>query len=171
MFEYSTAVAPAPKSAALLFSALMALSAGPVALAGDDHGDDHHSPFEGQPLLTLMHNMQYYGHKLGLSIDAGNRALQGFYVHEVEEVIEAVGEIESYDGIAISTLLESTLEPAFEQLEGAIEVGDAERIDAAYEGLLQGCNECHKSSNRPYIVIKRSHDNPYPQDFAPKEGS
>jgi len=147
---------------------LLLLLGAPLATAGDDHGG-HHSPFKGQPLLTLMHNMQYYGHKLGLAIDAGNAKLMGFYVHEVEEVIEAVGEIESYDGIAISTLLKSTLEPKFEALEAAIELGDAERIDGAYDGLLSGCNACHKSSNRPYIVIERNRENPYPQRFAAED--
>lgn len=146
---------------------LLLLIAAPMLLAGDDHHGEHHSPFEGQPLLTLMHNMQYYGHKLGLAIDAGNKPLMGFYVHEVEEVIEAVSEIDSYDGIAIATLLESTLKPRFEALEGAIEVGEAERVDAAYDTLLAGCNECHRSANRPYLVIERNRDNPYPQQFKP----
>jgi hypothetical protein len=141
----------------------------PSAIAGEEHHEgEHHSPFEGQPLLTLMHNMQYYGHKLGLAIDAGNSKLMGFYVHEVEEVIEAVSEIESYDGIAISTLLESTLEPRFEALEAAIEVGDPARIDTAYDQLLDGCNACHTSANRPYLVIERNRDNPYPQRFTPE---
>jgi hypothetical protein len=137
------------------------------SIAGDDHGDDHHSPFEGQPLLTLMHNMQYYGHKLGLAIDADNRDLQGFYIHELEEVIDAVGEIESYDEIAIATLLASTLKPAFEELEGAIEVGDPAKVDAAYDALLEGCNGCHNGANRSYIRIERNRENPYPQSFAP----
>jgi hypothetical protein len=116
-----------------------------------------------------MHNMQYYGHKLGLAIDAGNRDLQGFYVHEVEEVIEALGEIETYDGIGIPALLASTLKPAFEDLEAAIEIGDAARIDAAYDKLLEGCNRCHEGSNRAYLVIERNRDNPYPQRFAPRQ--
>jgi hypothetical protein len=151
----------------ILVTLSLALGA-PLAIAGEDHHEgEHHSPFEGQPLLTLMHNMQYYGHKLGLAIDAGNDKLMGFYVHEVEEVIEAVSEIESYSGIAISTLLESTLEPKFEALEAAIEVGEASRIDAAYDQFLEGCNGCHSASNRPYIVIERNRENPYPQRFAP----
>ena len=156
----------------MLKSAMLTIALGTplgAAAAGDDHGHDgHHSPFEGMPLLMLMHNMQYYVHKLGLAVDAGNKPLQGFYVHEVEEVVEAVGEIDHYDGIAIPTLLESTLKPAFEALEGAIEVGDAERVDAAYDRFIEGCNDCHRGAHRPYIVIERRHDNPYPQSFAPR---
>ncbi|MGB5833850.1 MAG: hypothetical protein WBG92_17940 [Thiohalocapsa sp.] len=144
---------------------LMALALPCSAIADEENG--HHSPFEDQPLITLMHNMQYYGHKLGLAIDAGNRDLQGFYVHEVEEVIDAVSAIDSYDGIAISTLLASTLKPAFEVLEAAIEIGDQDSVSAAYGRLLKGCNGCHERANRPYIVIERNRDNPYPQRFAP----
>jgi hypothetical protein len=162
---------PAANSVQPLVLALcMGLSLGVASPTGAEAGEEggHHSPFEGQPLLTLMHNMQYYGHKLGLAIDAGNRDLQGFYIHEVEEVIEAVSEIESYDGIAIPTLLSSTLKPAFEALEAAIEIGDQDKISARYDSLLEGCNGCHQGANRPYIVIERNHDNPYPQSFAVK---
>ena len=161
---------PAPKTAPFLVLAMcLGLSLGlrSTGVCAGEEGD-HHSPFEGQPLLTLMHNMQYYGHKLGLAIDAGNRDLQGFYIHEVEEVIEAVSEIESYDGIAIPTLLSSTLKPAFEALEAAIEVGDQDKISARYDDLLEGCNGCHKGAHRPYIVIERNRENPYPQSFAVK---
>jgi ribosomal protein S20 len=51
----------------------------------------------------------------------------------VEEVIEAVSRSRDYDGIAIADAAESTLKPAFEQLEAAIEVGDQDKISAAYD--------------------------------------
>lgn len=149
--------------------AMLLLLAAPLVWADDDehHEGEHRSPFKGEALLTLMHNMQYYGHKLGLAIDAGNAKLIDFYVHEVEEVIDAVSEIESYDGIAIPPLLEATLKPKFEELETAIEAGEARRIDAAYDSLLTGCNECHGRAEHPYIVIERNRENPYPQRFEP----
>jgi hypothetical protein len=149
---------------------LALILAAPVKTIADEeaHGEDeHHSPFEGKALITLMHNMQYYGHKLGLAIDAGNSELRDLYVHEVEEVIEALSNIEEYDGIEIPPLVEKTLKPAFDSLEGAIEAGDADTIDAAYDGLLQGCNACHQGAKKPFIVVQRNRDNPYPQRFAP----
>ena len=160
----SLVMAPLIPSLALALGLLLAPAA-PV-LAGDEEG---HSPFEGLPLLTLMHNMQYYAHKLGLSIDAGNSKLAGFYAHELEEVIEAVSEIESFDGIAIAHLLKSTLQPAFETLEHAIETGDTARMSTDYDGLLHACNRCHEGAHRPFIVIERNRANPYPQRFAPTE--
>jgi hypothetical protein len=155
---------------------ILLLPALPVAADDDnhdhaddhEHGEDHHSPFAGMPLVMLMHNMQYYAHKLGLAIDAGNAELQHFYGHELEEVIEAVGEIEDYDGIAIAAHLDKTLKPAFEALETSLDSGDAAKIDTAYGNLLGACNGCHRSSERPFIVIQRNRDNPYPQDFSPR---
>ncbi len=149
---------------------ILLLAALPLAADADhdEHGDGHHSPFAGMPLIMLMHNMQYNAHKLGLAIDAGNAELQHFYGHELEEVIEAVGEIEDYDGIAIAAHLDKTLKPAFEALETSLDSGDAAKIDTAYSNLLGACNGCHRSSERPFIVIQRNRDNPYPQDFSPR---
>jgi len=149
---------------------LALILAAPINTIADEegHGEgEHHSPFEGMALLTLMHNMQYYGHKLGLAIDAGNSELQDFYAHEVEEVIEALSGVKEYDGIEIPPLVEKTLSPAFESLEGAIDGGDADKVDAAYDELLHACNACHKAVKKLYIVIERNRDNPYPQRFAP----
>jgi hypothetical protein len=157
---------PRKLAPALTLSMTLSLALLTPALPATAGGEDHHSPFEGMPLLTLMHNLQYYGHKLGLAIDAGNVKLQGFYVHEVEEVIEALGDIKDYDGIPIGQNLADTLKPAFEHLEGAIELGEPKAIDTAYDGLIQGCNACHQASGRGYLVIKRNPDNPYPQDFS-----
>lgn len=118
-------------------------------------------------LVAWMGRLQYYTHKLGLAVAAQNRALQGYYVHEVEEVIEHIEEIQEVDGIEIGKLVKVDLVPAFEALEGAVEVGDQARIDLAYGGLIEACNTCHKAANRPYIHIERRAENPYPQDFAP----
>ena len=137
------------------------------ALAGDDH--DHDSPFAGMPLPMLMHNMQYYSHKLGLAVDAGNYKLKHFYGHELEEVIEAVGEIDDYDGLPIAENIGKTLVPAFEVMEAAIDGGDSAKVDAAYDQLLSACNACHRASERPFVVIQRNRDNPYPQDFSPQD--
>jgi hypothetical protein len=118
-------------------------------------------------LVAWMGRLQYYVHKLGLAVSAQNRPLQGFYVHEVEEVIEEVEKIEECDGIAIGRLLTANLTPAFEALEQAVEVGDQGRVDTAYDDLLAACNRCHKAANRPYLQIQRRTDNPYLQDFSP----
>jgi len=130
------------------------------ASAGEGEG-------EALGLVSWMGRLQYYAHKLGLAVNAENRALQGYYLHEVEEVIEHIEEIREADGIEIGKLIKANLVPAFEALEGAVETGDKARVSLAYDGLLAACNACHRAANRPYIHIVRRSDNPYVQDFAP----
>ena len=118
-------------------------------------------------LVTLMGRLQYFTHKLGLAVDARNRPLQGFYAHEVEEVIEHIREIREVDGVEIGALVEAKLVPAFVALEGAVEASDQARTDRAYTDLIGACNACHRAANRPYIHIEHRTDNPYPQGFTP----
>jgi len=122
---------------------------------------------EGPGLVALMGHLQYYAHKLGLAVSSQNKALQGYYVHEVEEVIEELEDIEKSDEVEVAKLVKANLVPAFETLEQAVDAGDQARVDVAYEGLLSACNTCHKAANRPYIHIVRQTGNPYMQDFKP----
>jgi hypothetical protein len=138
----------------VLLSALLPLS---IASAGGDKLD----------FVGYMTKMQYFSHKLGLSVDAGNAALQDYYAHEVEEIIEKLEEVDDYKGIPVAKLLKTTLAPAFEKLEDAVEAGEAPAVNAAYDGLLAACNSCHKAANHAYIHVERRSDNPYMQTFAP----
>jgi len=125
------------------------------------------SPWAGDEsgLVTWMGRLQYFTHKLGLAIDAENQALQGFYLHEVEEVIEHIEAMREVDGVPIGQLAESNLVPAFQVLETAVEAGDSARVDRAYDDLIEACNRCHKAANRPYIHVERRDENPYMQNF------
>jgi hypothetical protein len=132
------------------------LAAPPIAASGEHDLE----------LVGWMTRLQYFTHKLGLSVSAENRALQGYYIHEVEEVIEKIEDIGDMDGIEIGKLVKVKLVPAFEALEGAVEVGDQARVTGAYDALIAACNDCHQAANRPYLHIERRTDNPYMQDFA-----
>jgi hypothetical protein len=120
---------------------------------------------DGTGLVTSMGRLQYFTHKLGLAIDTRNQALQAFYAHEVEEVIEHIETMREVDGVPIGQLVESNLVPPFEVLDAAVEVGDPARVDHAYDALIEACNHCHKAANRPYIHVERRVDNPYMQNF------
>lgn len=141
-----------------------ALLTGPLPVFASDDSHD-------LGLVTWMGRLQYYTHKLGLSLDAGNQALVGYYTHEVEEVIEAIEDIESENDIPIGSLVKKILVPAFETFEASFETsldsGDRKRLNADYDGLIAACNQCHDTAQRPYLVIQRNHDNPYLQRFEP----
>ncbi len=139
---------------ALALAALLPLS---VASAGGETMD----------FVGYMTKMQYFAHKLGLSVDARNPALQAFYAHEIEEVIEKLETVEDYKGIHVAHLLKTTLVPAFGKLEEAIKAGEPPAVDARYDELIAACNNCHKAADHAYLHIERRHDNPYLQSFAP----
>ncbi|EGV17383.1 hypothetical protein [Thiocapsa marina] len=139
-----------------------ALLTGPLpVLAGDEEHD--------LGLVTWMGRLQYYAHKLGLSVDAGNKRLIAYYIHEVEEVIEKIEDIDEADGVPIGNLVKEILVPSFETLEASFESGDEALVDADYNRLLGACNQCHEKAKRPYLIVERRHDNPYMQRFKPSK--
>lgn len=109
-----------------------ALLVGAAPVLSDDAGHESHD-FE---LVTWMGRLQYHTHKLGLAIDAGNKALAGYYIHEVEEAIEAIEKIDEYDDVKIGALVKEILVPTFERLEDGFESGDQARLGTDYDALL-----------------------------------
>lgn len=127
---------------------------------------------EGEGDVELVDNMsqlQYFSHKAALSIDAENRQLVDFYVHELEEMLEQTESIESYDGHPIGELAGAMLGPAVEDLEDALDEGEWPAINEAYDGMINSCNACHQATEHGYIKVERSSENPYMQDFSSDE--
>ncbi|MGM0632180.1 MAG: hypothetical protein ACQETO_03300 [Pseudomonadota bacterium] len=120
-------------------------------------------------LVDNMSLLQYFSHKAALSIDARNRELADFYVHELEEAVEETGSVESYDGHAIGELSGAMLRPALENLEGALDDGEWPDVSQAFDAMIQSCNSCHQATEHGYIRIQRSSENPWMQDFSPLE--
>ena len=118
-------------------------------------------------LVRYMSSLQYFAHKTGLAIDAGNARLAGFYAHEMEEMIERVEAVEEYDGHPVGDLTRSILVPAFEDLEEAVDSGDPGRMSAGFDGLVKQCNACHEATDHAYIRIRKTAGNPYLQSFDP----
>lgn len=124
---------------------------------------------EDLELVRYMATMQYFGHKTALAIDARNRPLARLYAHELEEVMEKLGEVESYDGHPVGRLSGSILKPAYGLLEEALEGNDWDAASTAFDEVVKACNGCHQSTDHEYIRIERRADNPYMQSFAPAE--
>ena len=132
------------------------LTYGPVKAATADEGE----------FIGYMTRMQYFTHKLALSIEVGSQELQEFYAHEVEEQIEGALEVEALDEIPVAKLMREFLVPKFETLEAAVKAGNTEQVNADLDALIEGCNRCHSAARRPYINIERRTENPYMQSFA-----
>ena len=145
------------KSACL--AAFAAASLGAVAMASED-GEDH-------DLIGNMGTLQYFSHKLDLSIRHENRELVDFYAHEIDETIEATTEIEAYHDKPVGDLTAAMLVPAFERFEQAVddENGDWKAIDSRFDELINACNACHQATEYGFINIERTDANPYMQSF------
>jgi protein-arginine kinase len=72
-----------------------------------------------------------------------------------------------YSGIPVSNV--TTLAERLQSIDDAIGAKDSRRFDQAFGQLTAGCNECHQSLQRAFIVIKQPSDQPFgDQQFAPK---
>lgn len=69
-----------------------------------------------------MGAMQSMSHKASLAIGAHNQPLAGFYVHEIEEIIEELETIDSFDGYPIGSLVKTLLVPSFQALEESVKI-------------------------------------------------
>ncbi|WP_376694628.1 hypothetical protein [Wenzhouxiangella sp. EGI_FJ10305] len=124
---------------------------------------------EEPSMIETMGDMQYFIHKLELSVRAGNNDLVEFYAHEVEENIEKAQGIEEYHGIRVGELTTAMLIPAFEAFEEAVDGKDHGAVDAGLDRLIKACNACHQATDYGFINIVRRKDNPYMQSFEPED--
>lgn len=121
---------------------------------------------EDPDLISLMGNLQLFMHKAGLSIQFSNFELADFYAHEIEETLEAVGEVEEYDGFAIGQLSDAMLEPMVEKFGEALDSKSKDAALAAYANVINSCNACHQVTDHGFIKIEdRSDLNIYMQNF------
>jgi hypothetical protein len=139
-------------------------SVGQAQPAGSDAADE-------PELAVAMSQLQYFTHKLALSVDARNAELAGFYLHEVEEVAESIrDEVPDYEGFPIGPLVGSMLVPYLERLEEALEAPEWQSAEQTLGLIVDGCNACHQATDHAFIVIEREPGpNPYMQSFRPTQ--
>lgn len=138
-----------------LLAALLAII--PAQLLADDNIE----------LVVMMSAMQRYSHKIHLSLQADNNKLARFYVHEMEELIEALEDIDEYDNYPIGKLVEKKLEPAFKALEYSLKGMNDLDPKTAFDHMTGACNSCHKATKHDFIHVEKNDTNPYMQSFAP----
>lgn len=126
------------------------------------HASEDSSKLE---LVQHMRLLQYFSHKLQLSIEAENNKLAAFYAHELEEVIEKVEKVSSYDDYPVGEMTKTILLPAFEKLEESINKQLSGLTVKSFNNLVNACNKCHSLTDHGYIVIKKNSSNPYLQSF------
>lgn len=90
-------------------------------------------------LVEYMCSLQYFTHKLQLSLEAQNVPLAEFYAHEIEEVIELLKSVDSYDGYPIGKLSEAMLIPQFEKFEQHLKQNKSNKTLESFDGIIDSC--------------------------------
>ncbi|MGB0166840.1 MAG: hypothetical protein ACPF8V_08310 [Luteibaculum sp.] len=120
-------------------------------------------------LAVYMARLQRYLEKAYWSAQEGNKDLHNFYVHEMEEIMEAVYESGVVDeGVNVSyNMLQYGLK-SLEVYEKRIEEEGFSNYSGHFENLINGCNSCHLVSKKGMIKIQIPTVNTYSsQSFKP----
>ncbi len=130
----------------------------------------HSAEEEAPELAAYMSDLQRWAHKAALSVEAQNGPLAEFYLHELEETVEAVQEgVPTYEGHAIGPLTEQILVPSLEALDAAVDAGDWPLAAERLRGVAQSCNTCHDATGHGFVRIQLGDvANPYAQSFEPQ---
>jgi hypothetical protein len=120
-------------------------------------------------LAEFMLGIQAQHAKLWLAARAQNWPLAAYQLGEIKELFEEVEErIPVYKDLPVGKMIEVITKGPVSELEKAVEAKNFKNFSVAYYKLTDACNDCHKSANRGFIVIRTPFRSPYPsQDFRP----
>lgn len=87
---------------------------------------------------------------------------------EVHELMEAIEDIEEFHEGRKETQLIGMITPPLESIRKAIDEKNTALFKDSYNLLTNNCNQCHKATDKPFIVIKTPDEPPYSnQNFEP----
>jgi hypothetical protein len=136
---------------------------------GSRVGDALADTGESDELSAYMSTLQHHTHKLGLSIQARNKPLAGFYLDEIGEAIGIIQrKFPTYDKLEIADLADAMPVPSVSPVAKAIAASDWPGATRAYAGLIDSCNDCHAAANHDFIKITVPTGNPFNQSFSTK---
>lgn len=118
----------------------------------ESNGDEEEEEVE---VALYMTHIQRHMNKLYFAGKAGNWDLAGFYVHEVEEMLESLEKhnVVEDDGISLSPLLKAMGLGPLELLEAEVKKKNRDGFEKLYTNQVQQCNACHTASKYPFIKI------------------
>ena len=116
-------------------------------------------------LGDIMGAAQARHHKLWLAGKAQNWELAAYELRQLKaNLVEAAV---FYSGIPVGNV--TTLEPSLQSMSDAIDAKDSRKFAKGLGELTEGCNACHRSLKRSFVVMKVPSDQkPFAnQQFAP----
>ena len=116
-------------------------------------------------LGDIMGVAQARHHKLWMAGKAQNWELAAYELRQLKaSLVEAAV---FYSGIPVGNV--TTLEPSLQSMSDAIDAKDSRKFAKGLGELTEGCNACHRSLKRSFVVMKVPSDQkPFAnQQFAP----
>ncbi|MDA9412086.1 MULTISPECIES: hypothetical protein [unclassified Bradyrhizobium] len=110
-------------------------------------------------LGDIMSAAQTRHQKLWLAGKSQNWELSAYELRQLKASLVEAALL--YSGIPVSNI--TTLEPSLQATSDAIAAKDGRKFAKALGDLTEGCNACHRSMGRSFVVIKVPAD---PQPFA-----
>jgi hypothetical protein len=165
-----------PLAAALGIAGLAAVTLAPSGSVAQHHDQDgpraaDMEPAPFNPQLGAMMGMliQPRHAKLGLAGKAENWQLAGYMLRELRQGLVIAGRaVPRWKGLPIPDLFEAAMDPVMPVLDFAIKAGEPRQFAESYAKLTQGCNNCHATTDHPFIVVKVPDESAWPnQDFRP----
>jgi hypothetical protein len=137
---------------------------------GPRAADAEPAPFNPQLSALMSMLIQPRHAKLGLAGKAENWPLAGYMFKELKQGFVIAGKaVPRWKGLPVPDLFEAAIDPVLPVLDFAIKAGEPRQFAQAYDKLTQGCNNCHATTDHPFVVIKTPDASAWPnQDFRPQ---
>jgi hypothetical protein len=133
----------------LLAGGLIAILSMPIAVAQSGFPGSTVESYVPR-LSEIMSAIQSQHMKLWLAGKAHNWDLAGY---ELRQLTTSLGEAAAlYPALPSSNV--ATLTEPIKSVSGSLKAGDAQAFAKAFGLLTDGCNACHKSMGRGFIVIR-----------------
>jgi hypothetical protein len=109
--------------------------------------------------------------KLGLAGQARNWKYSAYELRELRSAFTRIARTApAHDGWDTLAMFNAMIMTPLKLVEDAIKAGDGRAFDKSYAALTEGCNACHTTMGRDYIVIRVARTGDYPNQVftAPK---
>jgi hypothetical protein len=147
----------------LLLAAALASFTAPLAIAqsGPDVSVEPYVP----QLADIMSALQLRHLKLYFAARAQNWELADFELRQIRAGLAQAAVL--YSGLPVTNI--TTLATPVEALSEAIKAKDERKVMEAFGQITNGCNACHQTMDRKFIVIAQPTQSPFSnQVFVPR---
>lgn len=118
-------------------------------------------------LMTMLVQPRHI--RLYYAGQAGNWPLAAFQANELRSSLARIGRtIPNYRNINVDTAVASIFAERLAAVDAAVKARDLAQFTVAYGEMTNGCNDCHKGMEHPFLVIKVPDAGFFPdQEFRP----